>query len=55
MEPPKCYNCDKPGHKYWQCKTKLRANLQKKVDAFKAKRGKHGSGAKGDQPSMREE
>ena len=55
MEPPKCFNCDKPGHKYWQCKTKLRANLQKKVDAFKAKRGKHGSDAKGDQPSTREE
>ena len=35
---PKCFNCHKPGHRYYQCKNKLSAELQKRVDEYKAKR-----------------
>lgn len=31
----KCYNCGKGGHRYWECKTTLKPEFQRKVHAFK--------------------
>jgi hypothetical protein len=35
-----CFNCKKKGHKFWECKSPLRPDLQRRVDKFANKKPK---------------
>jgi len=43
-----CFNCKKKGHKFWECKSPLRPDLQRRVDKFANKK------AKGDESDPKE-
>lgn len=43
-----CFNCKRKGHRYWECKSPLRPDLQRRVDKFANKK------AKGDESDPKE-